>query len=271
MDEIKLTGLKIYAYHGVLKEEKEKGQDFLVDITLHADVSKAGKTDDLSLTTDYGEMALFAIKVFTGKSFDLIEAAAENLADSLLLSYDKVQAVTVTVHKPSAPIEAEFEDVSVTVTRGWHTAYIAVGSNMGDSKAIINRGREMLFKSGDIVDIKDSSYIITKPYGVTDQPDFVNGLWKVKTILGPEELLTKLHEVEAAEHRERVLRWGPRTLDLDIIYYDNLVFCSEDLAIPHVDMANREFVLKPLMEVDPYVRHPITGYTAEQMLKNLEA
>ena len=92
---------------------------------------------------------------------------------------------------------------------------------------------------------------------------------KVRTLLYPMELLALLHQIEQGADRERKIRWGPRTLDLDIIFYDNWVVDEKELQIPHIDMQNREFVLKPLAELAPYYRHPITGKTVSQMLQEL--
>ena len=92
----------------------------------------------------------------------------------------------------------------------------------------------------------------------------------METLLGQEELLEVLHVLEADADRRRVLRWGPRTLDLDIVFYDKLVYESKTLIIPHVDMENRYFVLKPLAELCPNFRHPILGKTVTQLLNSLE-
>ncbi len=117
--------------------------------------------------------------------------------------------------------------------------------------------------------IKESSLITTKPYGVLEQPDFTNGLWLIKTICEPYELLEELNRIEASLGRQRLVHWGPRTIDLDIIYYDDLVVDSKRLTIPHVDMTNRDFVLVPLNEVDPFVRHPLNHLRASEMLERL--
>ena len=106
-------------------------------------------------------------------------------------------------------------------------------------------------------------------YGGVEQENFVNGMFEIRTLLTPEELLRELHKIEASEGRERKIHWGPRTLDLDIIFYDDLIYSSEDLVIPHVDMENRYFVLKPLSELAPNFRHPITHKTVAQMLAEL--
>lgn len=266
-DRINIKGLKIYAYHGCLEEEKVKGQEFTLDVTLHLNLTKAGTTDDLDATVNYAAVCDTVREAFTKYTYNLIEAAAEEVASAVLLTYPLCKKVEVEVFKPHAPIAMDFENVSVYITRERHTAFIAVGSNIGDGPETIEKAKEMFLRVDGNAILKESSLIITKPYGVTDQPDFTNGLWKVETLLEPLDLLKKLNEIEARLGRERLVHWGPRTIDLDIIYYDDLVIDSEKLTVPHVDMCNREFVLKPLMEVDPYVRHPLNGLRAGEMLK----
>ena len=269
-DRINIKGLKVYAYHGCLEEERTKGQEFTLDITLHLNLTPAGITDNLEKTVNYSEACELAHEVFTKYAYNLIETAAEEVAAALLLKYSLLDRVDVEVFKPHAPIPLDFENVSVYITRARHTAYIAVGSNLGESEDTIKTAQEMLLKVEGNELLAESALIETKPYGVTDQPDFINGLWKISTLLPPDDLLKKLNEIEHRLGRERVIHWGPRTIDLDIIYYDDLVIDTERLTIPHIDMANREFVLKPLAEVDPYVRHPITGLRAGEMLAKLQ-
>ena len=92
---------------------------------------------------------------------------------------------------------------------------------------------------------------------------------EIDTLLEPEELLDAIHDMEDAAGRTRVRRWGPRTLDIDIIFYDKLIYESENMAIPHVDMQNRDFVLEPLSTLAPYYRHPVLGKTVMQMFQEL--
>ena len=140
---------------------------------------------------------------------------------------------------------------------------------MGDSREHIARALGQLKNSKDIRVEKVSELLETLPYGGVEQNNFVNGMFEIRTLLAPEELLQELHRIEQMEGRERKIHWGPRTLDLDIIFYDDLVYASEDLVIPHVDMENRYFVLKPLSELAPNFRHPITHKTVAQMLAEL--
>lgn len=269
MDEIKIYGLKFYAYHGCFDFEKREGQYFELDILLKCDLTKAGKTDSLEDTIDYGKVSDVACKAFTERNVNLIECAAQNVAESILLGFDDVHEIEVTVHKPDAPINHEFKDVTVSIKRKWHEAFVAVGSNIGDSKALIDNAERMLSETRGIKITGVSNIITTKPYGVTDQPDFLNGMYRIKTLFTPFELLDILHEIEKANNRERTLRWGPRTLDLDIIYYDDLVLRSEELSIPHIDMCNRSFVLEPLMELAPYKLHPIYKKSTSELLADL--
>ena len=92
-----------------------------------------------------------------------------------------------------------------------------------------------------------SDYLVTEPYGVTDQDEFLNGVLKMRTLLSPEELLERLHQLEQEANRERIIHWGPRTLDLDILFYDQEIIDTADLHVPHPDMQNREFVLAPVL------------------------
>lgn len=115
-----------------------------------------------------------------------------------------------------------------------------------------------------------SPFIQTAPYGVLDQEDFLNGVLELRTLLTPEELLRELHNIEQAAGRERKQHWGPRTLDLDIIFYDHEIIDTPTLHIPHVDMHRREFVLEPMNQIAPYKRHPVYQKTVQEMLAELE-
>lgn len=116
LDRIALTGIEATGYHGVFPEERRNGQKFRVDVTVGLDLSAAGRTDDLTDTVDYGVLARQVSDDIAGEPLDLIEALAERIARTCLLD-SRVQAVTVTVHKPEAPIPVPFGDTSVTITR----------------------------------------------------------------------------------------------------------------------------------------------------------
>lgn len=268
MDKIIIDNLEIFAYHGVFPEETKLGQKFLVSLILYLDTRKAGISDDLAHSVNYGEVSHFAAKCLTERTFRLIEAAAEHLAEQLLCTYS-IEAVTVTLKKPWAPIGLPLESVGVEVTRKWHRVFLALGSNLGDRQAYIRQGIKALSETDGCQVKRVSKLIETKPYGVTEQDDFLNGCLELRTLLSAQELLNKLHEIEAAAERKRELRWGPRTLDLDILLYDGEIIETPELTIPHVDMANRSFVLQPLCEIAPYCVHPVYRKTITELLAEL--
>ncbi len=115
-DRITLTGVRALGHHGVLPQEREVGQEFVVDVVLHAEIRQAGRYDRLGDTIDYAEVAEAIADCITGEPLNLIEALAERIADQLL-ALDMVSIVEVIVHKPNAPIAVEFDDVSVSIVR----------------------------------------------------------------------------------------------------------------------------------------------------------
>lgn len=269
MDEIRIDNLEVYAYHGVFPEENEKGQPFFVNMVLYCDTREAGKQDELTLSTHYGEVCHLVNKWMQEHTCRLIETVAENVAREVLVQFPLVKEIDVEICKPQAPIGLPFESVSVKIHRGWHTVYVALGSNMGDKEKYLQDAVEGLKGLKDTTVSKVSEWIITKPYGGVEQDCFLNGVAEIKTLMTPGELLKELHKLEAAADRKRTIHWGPRTLDLDIIFYDKWVYEDENLIIPHVDMEKRDFVLKPMVQLNPNFRHPVLQKTMKQLWEAL--
>ena len=269
MDKIEIRDLEIFANHGVFPEETALGQKFVVSAVMYTETRPAGLTDDLSASINYGEVSHMITDFLQKNTYKLLEAAVENLAETLLLSLPLLKEITLRIEKPWAPVGLPLKTVAVEITRGWHTAYIAFGSNMGDKKKYLDNAIQGLRDMKEIVVEKVSEYLVTEPYGDVEQDEFLNGALRVRTLLSPEELLDRLHVLEQAADRKRIIHWGPRTLDLDIIFYDDLISQEDDLCIPHVEMHKRSFVLEPLEEIAPYKRHPGNGKTVRQMLEEL--
>lgn len=269
MDSIRIENLEVYCHHGVLKEENVLGQKFLVSLVLYTDTRKAGTCDDLNYSIDYAEVSHFVERKMKEKNFKLIEAVAEFLAKEVLQSFSLVETVEVEIKKPWAPILLPLETVSVKIQRGWVPVYLSVGSNMGERKNNIEQAIKALDGDEKIKNLQTSTLIETKPYGFVEQDDFLNGAVYFKTLYSPEELLERLHEIEAEGKRERNIHWGPRTIDLDILLYGDEIIEREDLIIPHKEMHLRRFVLEPLQEIAPWVRHPVLGVTVSEMLEHL--
>ncbi len=135
-------------------------------------------------------------------------------------------------------------------------AYIALGSNLGDKIENLKSAVCMLEENSSCLVVKKSSLYITKPVGIEDQPEFLNAVVELETSLNPNDLLELCLNIEKRLGRKRTIRWGPRVIDLDILLYDNLTVCEENLKIPHPEMMKRAFVLVPLAEIAPDVILP---------------
>lgn len=271
MDQIRIDNLEIYAFHGVFPVEKEKGQRFYINAVLYTDLTGAGETDDLTFSTHYGEVCQCMTRVMKMKSWDLIERAAQVTAEEVLLQFPLVQEIELELRKPEAPIGLPFDSVSVKVKRGWHKVYLALGSNLGEKETYIRNAVAALQARREFKDFRCSDLIVTAAYGGVEQDEFLNGVLECKTLFSPYRLLEVLQEIEKQAGRERKIHWGPRTLDLDILFYDDGVYDSKELTIPHRDMANRDFVLQPMLQLAPYKRHPLTHKTIEEMWRELHS
>lgn len=269
MDKIKIKDLEVFANHGVFPEETRLGQKFLVSAVLFTDTRAAGMSDDLTKSIHYGEVSQFITKFMQENTYLLIETAAEKLAEALLLETPNLERVQLEVKKPWAPVGLPLDTVSVEIERGWHTAYLALGSSMGDKSAYLKQAVRAIDEIPQCRVLKVSDFITTEPYGGAAENKFLNGAMAIRTLLTPQELLEELHRIEAEAGRERVLHWGDRTLDLDILLYDDLILDTKELQIPHVEMHQRDFVLDPLAQIAPYQRHPVFGKTIRQLREEL--
>lgn len=147
-------------------------------------------------------------------------------------------------------------------------AWIGIGSNMGDREVYINSALKEI-ENNNIRIINVAKIKETKAYGLEDQPSFLNTVALLETDLSPHDLLKLLLEIEKSLGRTREIKWGPRTIDLDILFYEEEIIDSDDLIVPHPDLRNRLFVLEPLSEISPDKIHPIFKKTIKELLKEL--
>ncbi|MBN2656743.1 MAG: 2-amino-4-hydroxy-6-hydroxymethyldihydropteridine diphosphokinase [Spirochaetales bacterium] len=152
----------------------------------------------------------------------------------------------------------------------WHRAYIALGSNMGDRMDHLRRALKLINSSGDCRVTALSSIYETEPYGNRDQDRFLNGAAEVQTLLGPGAFMDRLLEIEVELKRERIVHWGPRTIDLDILFYDEIVSSDPHIIIPHPGLQDRLFVLRPLCDIAPGYIHPLLKERCDSLAGNLE-
>ncbi|WAW14344.1 2-amino-4-hydroxy-6-hydroxymethyldihydropteridine diphosphokinase [Peptostreptococcus equinus] len=269
MDTIKVSGIEFFAYHGVFESEKQIGQLFYIDCQY--DLREIVDKDNIENTVSYADVTNEIVEYCTNNQFDLLESLVNNLTLHLLTTFAMIKSIEITVHKPNAPISTPFSDVSVTRKRMRNIAYLGLGSNLGDKKAYLDFACQNLMESSYINEIAISKYIETKPYGVLDQPNFMNAAAKIETIYDPYELLYFCKSVEEASGRERKRHWGERTLDIDILLFNNQVIFDEKLKIPHPEMHIRDFVLEPLKDIEPYLIHPIKGENVSELLYKLKA
>lgn len=148
------------------------------------------------------------------------------------------------------------------------TVYISISSNLANREENCEKAIDLLIKRGLKV-IKRSSLHETEPWGVKEQPKFINIAVEVKTHLKPGELLKTLKEIEINLGRRENKRWGPRIIDLDILFYDNLIIDTPELKIPHSGIKDREFVLNPLSEIAPDKIHPVFKRSIKELLDEI--
>ena len=258
MDKILVRGLEVSACHGVHGFEKVTPQKFVFDADLYCDFYCAAKCDDLEKTINYSAVCDKISSFCRGNSFDLIEKLAYSCAFLLLDSFP-ISRITLTVFKPEAPVKHKFLSVGASVDISRETAYLSLGSSLGDRRAYINSALEKLSSTQGIKLKKVSDIIETEPYGGVARNRFLNCAAEIETYLSPRQLLFETSRIENECGRERKARWGDRTLDIDIIFFGAEKIAEKGLVIPHPEYSKRDFVLKPLKQIAPDFVCPDSG------------
>ena len=256
-DCIRIRNLEVFCHQDLPREENVPGQKFVVSAALFTSTRKAGLSDRIEDSISCGNVCSLIRKEMTRQRDHLPERTAERIARVLLMEYENLHRVQIEIRKPWSPGLAHGDDVSVSIERAWHQVYIGVGSNMGDRAAYMDLAAERVRNLADCRRFRSSDILESEPYGYTNQDVFLNAVFRFETILEPMEVLDRLMEIEQEAGRTREIRWGPRTLDLDILLYDDLVTEDPHLIIPHPDMHNRMFVLEPLCQLNAYGVHPL--------------
>ena len=264
-DRIVVTGIRGHGRHGVFDHERRDGQEFAVDVELEVGTTAAARSDDLADTVDYGQVAIAVHALIVGEPVDLVETLAERVADACL-AFGGVHAVSVTVHKPSAPIPVPFDDVQLRIRRTApvrRPVALALGSNLGDSATVLQAAVDDLAALPGLSLGAVSAVYRTAPVGGPEQPDYLNAVVVGETTFDPLALLTATQGVERAHHRVRDVRWGPRTLDVDVLALGDEVVDEPTLQVPHPRAHERAFVLVPWTDADPAAVIPGRGPVAD--------
>lgn len=257
-DRIELRGLRALGRHGALAGERESSQPFEIDLDLRADLSVASGSDRLTDTVDYGAVVAAAVAVVETESWHLIERLAERVAEAVGEVDERVGRVTATVRKLRPPVAADLATAGVRVTRpsGGHgprrRAFLGLGSNLGNRAALL---RDAVAGVPDVVAV--SPVYETEPVGGPEgQAPYLNLVAELWTGRSPRGLLGVAHRLEASAARERAERWGPRTLDVDVLWVAGEEVDEGDLVVPHPRMGERRFVLAPLADLAPDLVQP---------------
>ncbi len=270
MDKIYIENLEFIGNHGVFPEEKFLHQKFIISVTMETCTRKAGVGDDLTHSTHYGFVSEDIERVFFSKSFDLIEALAENIAKEILIKYPLIKNVKVMVKKHWAPIKKHFDFVAVEITRSRNIAYLSIGTNIGNLKSNLEEAITNISSLENTQIKKISNFLETEPFGDVKQDNFLNACLEIETLFTPQELLKELLNIEIKMGRIREIKWGPRIIDLDILLFNNFIVQEENLVIPHPWMCERSFVLDPLNEIAPNIVHPLENKYISMLKRDLD-
>jgi dihydroneopterin aldolase / 2-amino-4-hydroxy-6-hydroxymethyldihydropteridine diphosphokinase len=264
MYKIFIKNLKLFGYHGVNPEEKINGQDFIFNaaVTLKEDCEKPdiALSDDISHTVNYSEIIAVVKDVNSSKKFDLLETLSKKIAQNILDFSPLISEVKVTVEKPNPPIKEDLGSVGVlckiekSPQFKLSRFYLSIGSNTGEREKNLRDAVSGL-ESKDIIKISEVSSIYeTEPMYNKEQDSFYNIALSgtIAGDYGPFEFLGLLKSIEYYMGRKSSkVRYGPRLIDLDLLYFDALKVVSDMLVVPHPLIKERKFVLLPLAEIAP--------------------
>ena len=264
MYKIFVKNLKLFGYHGVNPEEKINGQDFIFNATVHLkeDCEKPdiALSDDISDTVNYSEIITVIKDVNSAKKFDLLETLSKQIAQNILNVSPLISKVKVKVEKPNPPIKEDLESVGVvcklekSLQPKISRFYLSVGSNTGDREKNLRDAVSGLERKDFIKISKVSSIYETEPMYYKEQDSFYNIALEgtIAGDYGPFEFLGLLKSMEYHMGRKGgAVRYGPRLIDLDLLYFDKFKIMSDMLVVPHPLIKERKFVLLPLAEIAP--------------------
>ncbi|MBU4451029.1 MAG: 2-amino-4-hydroxy-6-hydroxymethyldihydropteridine diphosphokinase [Actinobacteria bacterium] len=272
MFKIKIKDLKLFGYHGVKQEEKTSGQNFLFNISI--DIAKDSfekdgfYQDNILDTVNYSEIITLIKEINSKNRFNLLETFSEVLAEKIISYSPLILKVKVRIEKISPPIKESIGSVGVELelernpnsreyepkTSKKSIVFLSLGSNLGDREKNLRDAVKKLKSNQNLDVISISSIYETEPMYVENQEYFYNIVLKaaIKSAYSAFELLGYAKKIEFDMGRKSTYaRYGPRTIDVDILTFDELKIDSDLLALPHPKIFERNFVLIPLSEISP--------------------
>ncbi|MCC2625183.1 MAG: folK [Burkholderiales bacterium] len=262
--KININGIATQTIIGCYDYERNKEQEVLIDICIELYQSNWTKPDILETTVDYDGVVDFIRELVPNTSYNLLESLSEHISEKLLKQYPLIKVAHVVVAKPAiCGIKAKHITVSHTKKRKFKVA-LALGSNDTLAMQQIISAIEILGEH--VSDISIGRFYKTIPVGYTKQNDFINTALIGYVNLRPEELLGKIKVTEKLMGKHEVFANGPRSIDIDLILFDDLIYTHNFLTVPHKSMHLRDFVLKPLADVAGNWVHPVYNKTIATLL-----
>ncbi len=266
--KIKISGIEEKIIIGCYTHEKTQSQQVVVDIECKLYTYNWLNKDKLETTVNYDELIEYVRELLPKPKYNLLESLGQYIASSILEKFTLISQVQVDLVKTAlSGLRAQEIKVSNMQLRKFKVA-LALGSNH------VYLPQQQLITAIEILgeyieEIKIADFYETKPVGGVVQNNFINSVITGFTQLKPEQLLGKIKSIEKLMGKDEVQINGPRIIDIDLIFYDNLIYTHNFLQIPHKDMHNRDFVLVPLVDIAPDWVHPILQKTVKQLCAEL--
>lgn len=266
--KIQVTGINVLTIIGCNPDERLKQQQLVFDIDLDLYQYNHLTEDSLASTINYDELVDFVCTRVEKTSYKLLESLVQYVARELLQQYSLIQQLKVTVTKLAiCGVKADRIQVFHEEYREFKVA-IALGANLGLAKKQIISAIELLAEY--VSDVQIGGFYETSPFGGVAQANFINTAIIAYTRLLPDKLFAKIKVIEKLLGKVEVVENGPRIIDIDLIFFSNWEYQYNFLHIPHPSCHLRDFVLKPLIDIDPNLMHPQLNQTISDLYQNIK-
>jgi len=269
MFRILIKDLNLFGYHGVKESEKKDGQNFRFNIEILINKGSFLNDDSIENTLNYSEAIKLIKRINSSERFNLLETFSQTIAEDIMKISPLVEKVMVRIEKTSPPIKENLKSVGVEYVLGRKReekdksknkkvdVFLSLGSNVGDRENNLRKAVDMIGDNPHINILEVSSIYETEPMYLKDQNSFYNVVLQAHTgiELGPFEMMGFLKGIEFGFGRKRTKKkYGPRIIDIDLLYYGEIVIESDFLTLPHPGIEERKFVLVPLSEIAPELK-----------------